>query len=52
MFEGMTERYTCITQQDDFFALVNKINLKKVAHLLKDRQGETYRKKPRQSKNE
>ena len=52
MFDGMTERYTCITQHEDFVALVNKTNLKMVAQLLKDRQGKNYKKKPRQSENE
>ena len=52
VFDGMTERYTCITQHEDFVALVNKTNLKMVAQLLKDRQGKNYKKKPRQSENE
>ena len=52
MYDGMTERYTCITQHKDFVALENKTTLTMVVQLLKDRQGKNYKKKPGQSENE
>ncbi|KXJ08929.1 uncharacterized protein LOC110248089 [Exaiptasia diaphana] len=52
VFDGSIERHRCVTQHDDFEALVNKTVLNLAGPLFRDRNGRTYRRNAGQSENE
>eukprot|EP00112_Aurelia_sp_Birch-Aquarium-sp1_P011559 Seg2427.12 transcript_id=Seg2427.12/GoldUCD/mRNA.D3Y31 product="hypothetical protein" protein_id=Seg2427.12/GoldUCD/D3Y31 len=51
-FDGSIERIKCVTEHEDFLALMHPAVLKQVAPLLKNRDGRTYRQRAGQTLNE
>ena len=51
-FDGSIERVKCITQHEDYTALINRTVLLQVGPLLKDREGKRYRRRAGVSENE
>ena len=51
-WDGSIERFSCITQHEDFGALVNKTVLLQVGPFLKDHNGRRYRRRSGVSENE
>ena len=51
-FDGSIERVDCITQHDDFGAMINPRVLEQVGPFFKDRNGRSYRRGGGQSRNE
>ncbi|XP_065060192.1 uncharacterized protein LOC135687538 [Rhopilema esculentum] len=51
-FDGSVDRIRCVTLHDEYIALSNRIVLKQVGPLLKDRQGRGYRRRGNQTENE
>lgn len=52
VFDGSIERVSCITQHEDYEALINKTVLLQVAPLLRDQNGRGYRRQNGASENE
>ena len=51
-WDGSIERVSCVTQHEDFEALVNKTVLLQVGPLLKDHNGKIYRRRSGVTENE
>ena len=51
-FDGSIERISCITQHDDYAALMNRVVLLQVAPLLRDKDGRNYRRRSGVPENE
>ena len=52
VFDGSIENIKCITQYDDFPAMLNATVLQQVGPLLKDKNGRAYRQRGNQTRNE